>query len=449
MLLTGEAGTGKTTVLHCMLEVLQRKGYSTAYVFHTLLSSPDVLRIIVNDFGITCPSNERADSLSALRSWLIKRRQAQDCPVVVVEEAQALADRTLDDLRMLLNLEVSGTNLLQIVLAGQSQLETKLRRPSLQQLRQRVMSHCRLANLSFDDTVGYIRARLTQAGASSGVEIFSADSLKEIYQLSNGNPRTINLLCEHSLLRACAAGHPSVSGTDVQQAAKEFEQDSSVMPATEASRVTSLSGAMSVPELGVESRISQRRFDRMSEVAASRLVRTESASCASEPGEQEITVEAATPAVYQDDELSLRQAALFVASQKLAIIDRRRKQMVGNIAEAGRSVLWLHRERQLKFMVGPLQRPTFARRTLAGTASPEAEMPRDAVSIVGNDLESVRVKPGSAKLKALSRYWRGVSELLQRDIHQCLIQWGLERENRESKRSPPVERQTPTGFRMG
>lgn len=463
MLLTGEPGTGKSTILHCMLEVLQRGEYSTAYVFHTLLSSTDVLRIILDDFGISCPSNEKRDLLSALWSWLIRRRQVRDCPVVIIDEAQALADRTLDDLRMLLNFEVSGTNPMQLVLAGQPELETKLRRPRLQQLRQRVMCHCRLANLSFDDTVSYIRARLTQAGASD-IEIFTPESLKEIHQHANGNPRMIHSICEYALLSAYASGRQSVSGTDIQQAAREFGLDRSVVSPSESAPVVPLSRLFSLPELHGEAEFSQTNLEPglTKGLAASSAVDASAGSGRSEPLMRKTTARAPVGQIYQD-ELSLRQAALLVMAQKFATIDRRGKEMFRNFVEAGRSVLWLGREYKFKSIIGSRRTPTFARgglitkqgtETLHNPRVAERQAHRSATQRVApnqetggssrtirpagsndlNDSGVVRVGHKNANLGALSRYWRSISESFQRDVRQSLVQCGLARGIRESKR---------------
>ena len=481
MLLTGEPGTGKTTILHCMLEVLQSEGYSTAYLSQTFLTSTDILRIILNDFGIPCSSNERSDLLSALRSWLIRRREARDCPVIVIDEGQALPDRTLDDLRMLLNLEVSGTRLLQMVLAGQTELETKLRQAKLQQLRQLVTFQCRLANLSCDDTVSYIRERLTQAGAND-TEIFTADSLKQIHQYSNGNPRMIHLLCEHSLQGAYTAGRQSVSGADILKAAEEFELEEAGRGVAPCADADAGPGQISVATLSAEPDTSQASPDEgfLQCLAPSLPVSVDAASIASEATKREKVVTAAIPSSGKDelnDELSLSEAVRLVLSQKFAAIDRRGKEMLGNFLESGRSVLWLGREYRSKSVNKLRQTPTVARGSLTdmrrratetpktpAVAAPQdhrnaarktsnqgtpssARMTRQPGSKIVNDLGAVRAANRNARAGAVTGYWRSVSESLQRDIRQCLVSCGLARDSRESKRRPPRRTsQAPSGF---
>src|SRR5215475_6593657 len=360
MLLTGEPGTGKTTVLHYLLEVLKRDGYSTAYVFHTLLPSAGVLRIILNDFGISCSSSEKSELLAALRAWLIKRRQLRDCPVILIDEAQALTDRTLDDLRMLLNLEVSGANLVQLVLAGQPQLETKLRRDRLKQLRQRVMCHCRLPGLSFDETVGYISTRLKEAGAGNP-DVFSRESLGEIYHYSGGNLRTIHLLCERSLLNAYAAGRESVSDSDIVRVAQEFDLEGKAALPVEGPQIGGLSGLMSFPSVSTERIISQQKTGYELQVSSSPPAAAESqAAQAQEPPESETSVASADrnitapPAAMVQAEtehelpLTLARAAFLVASEKFNAVDRRGKDALNRVVEAGKSVVWLGREQPLK-----------------------------------------------------------------------------------------------------
>src|SRR5262249_6917317 len=131
MVLTGESGTGKTTLLRRLLDTLQHLGISSSYVFHPRLDTPDFLQFILQDFGVPCPSGRKGEVLQTLHHWLLQRHQAGDTPVAIVDEAQALRAPSLDELRLLLNLESTRGKLMQIVLAGQPELEEKLRRPEL------------------------------------------------------------------------------------------------------------------------------------------------------------------------------------------------------------------------------------------------------------------------------------------------------------------------------
>ena len=251
MILTGEPGTGKTTILHYLLEWLRENKYSTAYVYHTLLTSEDLLRVILRDFGVVCLSKEKGDMLAALGDWLLQRRRAGDCPVILIDEAQALTSRTLEELRMLLNLEVFGVKLVQLVLAGQPRLERRLKRKEMTQLRERVMCHCRLPALTLPETVGYIGQRMTQAGSSSQ-ESFPTEVVEEIHRYSRGIPRVIHLLCERALLTACADGRHTVCIEDVAKVAQEFDLRllrETEGPAEEVLRVDTFTRLMAIPRL--------------------------------------------------------------------------------------------------------------------------------------------------------------------------------------------------------
>jgi general secretion pathway protein A len=251
MILTGEPGTGKTTILHYLLEWLRENKYSTAYVYHTLLTSEDLLRVILRDFGVVCLSKEKGDMLAALGDWLLQRRRAGDCPVILIDEAQALTSRTLEELRMLLNLEVFGVKLVQLVLAGQPRLERRLKRKEMTQLRERVMCHCRLPALTLPETVGYIGQRMTQAG-SHNQGSFPTEVVEEIHRYSRGIPRVIHLLCERALLTACADGRDTVCIEDVSKVAQEFDLRlfrETEGPVEEVLRVDTFTRLMAIPRL--------------------------------------------------------------------------------------------------------------------------------------------------------------------------------------------------------
>jgi general secretion pathway protein A len=228
--LTGEAGTGKTTLINSLLEWLRLRGLSSAYVFHPMLKPVELFDFIARDFGISCPSNSKGDILAALHQWLLARHSRQDCPVVIIDEAQSLPASTLDELRLLLNLETSGAKLVQIVLAGPPDLDQKLRLPELLQLRQRVVFHCRLGALSLEQTAEYIRHRLAVAG-SRNPQLFDDASMRAIHFYSKGLPRIVNLLCEHALIAAYSLQQFSVSSENIHRIAASLglsSEDSSM-----------------------------------------------------------------------------------------------------------------------------------------------------------------------------------------------------------------------------
>src|SRR5579859_6817021 len=224
ILLTGEVGTGKTMMVRRLLDWLAEQKTPTALIFNSHIKPEHSLDLILNDFGITCPSNLKSDKLLALQRWLLDRYRAGQTPVLIVDEAQGLEPVALEEIRLLLNFETPREKLLQIVLAGQPELEIQLKRHELRQLRQRITIRCRTASLTLDQTHGYIRERLRIAGAS-GSPIFEPDAVGSIHAYSRGIPRVINFLCEHSLVNACAEGVAIVTPAIVEQAAQDCQLD--------------------------------------------------------------------------------------------------------------------------------------------------------------------------------------------------------------------------------
>jgi type II secretory pathway predicted ATPase ExeA len=211
MVLTGDPGSGKTKILHCLLEWLLQQGYSTSFVFHSQVSSLELLEMIVQDFGIHCPSLTKCDLWTALHNWLLSRYRAADCPVILIDEAQALSHRALDELGMLLKLEVPGGKPVQVVLAGQLKLNEKLRHLEFLQLRQRIVFHCKLPQLTREETFGYLRNSLTEVGTANEAR-FPGESVGEIHRCSRGTPRAIDVFCEHGPLTADARHFNSPTG---------------------------------------------------------------------------------------------------------------------------------------------------------------------------------------------------------------------------------------------
>ena len=222
LVLTGEAGTGKTTVMRHFLQWLKDKQLSSSYIFHTHLDPAGLLEFILRDFGVPVESTKKSDLLTRLHHWLQAQQMAGDSPVIIIDEAQALSIRTLGELSQLLNLENAQGKLVQMVLAGQPELEEKLRRPELRALRQRIMVRCRLPLLSLDETTEYIAARLRGAGGT-GLQMFPQETVEAIYSYASGVPRIVNLLCEHALIGAYADRQTVVSPDNVRKAAAEFD----------------------------------------------------------------------------------------------------------------------------------------------------------------------------------------------------------------------------------
>jgi len=224
ILLTGEVGTGKTMQFRRLLDWLAEQKMPTALIFNSRIQPDHLLDFILNDFGIPCASALKSDKLLALNRWLLDRYRAGQTPVLIVDEAQGLEPSALEEIRLLLNFETPRDKLLQIILAGQPELEDKLKRHELRQLRQRITIRCRTAPLTLEQTHGYICERLRVAGANSDT-IFEPGAIASVHAFSHGIPRVINVLCEHSLINACADGSRTISSSVVEQAARECQLD--------------------------------------------------------------------------------------------------------------------------------------------------------------------------------------------------------------------------------
>jgi general secretion pathway protein A len=221
--LTGEVGTGKTTLLRRALSSFSGRRVSTAFVFNPRLDVLDFLEFVLTDFGIVPQARTKSGMLLQLNRWLIERFRMEETCVVVVDEAQNLSWDLLEEIRLLTNLETSSEKLLQIVLSGQPELEEKLRHPSVRQLRQRVSLWCRTQALTESQTHAYVAERLRIAGASW--PLFSPEALELIHRYSKGIPRLINLVCEHSLIMAYVEQVRQVTAPIVESVATELELD--------------------------------------------------------------------------------------------------------------------------------------------------------------------------------------------------------------------------------
>jgi general secretion pathway protein A len=222
LLLTGEVGTGKTTLLNRLLDWLRERNVATAFVFNSHLNVNQLFDFILNDFEIPC--EERSQSMRQIRlnEWLLERYREGQSAVLIVDEAQHLSFEVLEEIRMLTNLETATEKLLQIVLSGQPELEEKLKLPQLRQLRQRITIRTKTRPLTLDETRGYISERLRIAGGDSR-EIFSGDAIRAIHKYAKGIPRVTNLLCEHTLINAYVDQQAEVQPSLVEEVAREFE----------------------------------------------------------------------------------------------------------------------------------------------------------------------------------------------------------------------------------
>jgi general secretion pathway protein A len=222
ILLTGEVGTGKTTLLRTLLSRLDGNTAS-AFVFDTTLPFEGLLEYILEDFGVAKPGESHVQRLIALNNFLIERRRAGQNTVLVLDEAQNLDVRALEQIRLLSNFETRTEKLLQILLVGQPELLDKLDRPELRQLKQRISLRCRILPLTAGQTRDYIRTRLRIAGASD-LGLFSNAAITRIAEYSGGIPRVINTVCDHCLLVGYADQIRRVDRRIVEEAIEYLEQ---------------------------------------------------------------------------------------------------------------------------------------------------------------------------------------------------------------------------------
>lgn len=224
ILLTGEVGTGKTTLLNRLLDWLRGQRVATAYIFNSKLEVDHLFDFMMAEFEIPCKSREKSQVLMRLNQWLLDRYRAGETAVLIVDEAQNLSEELLEEIRLLTNLETSTEKLLQIVLTGQPELEEKLKLPELRQLRQRITLRCRTAPLTLEETFGYVAERLRIAGAN-GEPIFSKEAIQAVHTYSHGIPRVINLLCEHAMISSYVDGLKLVPAQVIEEAARDYQLD--------------------------------------------------------------------------------------------------------------------------------------------------------------------------------------------------------------------------------
>jgi general secretion pathway protein A len=222
--LTGEVGTGKTTLINRLLDWLHQRKARTAFLFNSRMNSNQLFDFILAEFEIQCDSKSKSQQLMKLNHWLLERYRLGETVVLIIDEAQNLTYPVLEEIRLLTNLETSTEKLLQIVLSGQPELEEKLKLPQLRQLRQRIMLRCKTAVLSKEQTHEYIVERLRIAGAS-GDPIFSTGAIDAVHIYSLGIPRVINLLCEHSLVNGFVDQQRPIQTKIVEDVAREFQLD--------------------------------------------------------------------------------------------------------------------------------------------------------------------------------------------------------------------------------
>jgi general secretion pathway protein A len=230
VVITGDIGTGKTTLCRAILEQVDRKTF-TALVLNPFLSEDDLLRLILQEFGVVSRDEvkrgrlagvSKQELIETLNEFLLSLQSLRAQALLIIDEAQNLPLQVLEQIRILSNLETEKEKLLQIVLVGQLNLKDLLRKPELRQLDQRVSIRYDLKPLSEEETFAYIQHRLSVAGGGAAVS-FAPRSLRRIHRYTAGIPRLINLLCDRALLSGYSAHTNKIVPENVDSAAESLE----------------------------------------------------------------------------------------------------------------------------------------------------------------------------------------------------------------------------------
>lgn len=203
IVLSGEVGTGKTTMLECLRDFLTAQQIAFASLFNSRLTVEQFFELLAYDLDLRCNHRSKTEVLIALNSMLLERTNGGRTTVLIVDEAHNLDWDVLEEIRLLGNLENRRGKLLQIVLAGQQELDGKLERPEFRQLKQRIALRCTLRGFHPQETIAYVNSRMARAGLKEQT-IFAPEIIQEIHYRSQGIPRLINAICDNLLLTAFA-----------------------------------------------------------------------------------------------------------------------------------------------------------------------------------------------------------------------------------------------------
>lgn len=219
--ITGEIGTGKTTLCRGLLRELDHT-VKTAFILNSNLPAQQMLQAIIEDFGLHPSRRNKLDLLNTLNQFLLEQLTIGNNTVIIVDEAQNLSISMLEQLRMLSNLETDKDKLVQLVLVGQPQLREKLNAPQLQQLRQRIAVRYHITPLEQDELRLYIEHRLRVAGSDGGLQL-TDEALDAVYRYSGGVPRLINIICDKMLLACYVFRTKTFDGPIAQRCIEELE----------------------------------------------------------------------------------------------------------------------------------------------------------------------------------------------------------------------------------
>lgn len=221
VVITGEIGSGKTTLINYLLEKIEGK-IQTALINNTLVKPGQLIRMLCNDFDLNIKGLDDTELLTAFYQFLLEQYALKRRVILIIDEAQNLSTDALEEVRMLSNFEMEKQHLFQVILVGQPELRLKLQRKTLEQLAQRVSVHYHISGLGPEEVEDYIKYRLKIAGAKNP-DLFMPDALETIYHYSRGIPRLINILCDTALVYGYADGLKSIDKGVIESVIQERE----------------------------------------------------------------------------------------------------------------------------------------------------------------------------------------------------------------------------------
>jgi putative secretion ATPase (PEP-CTERM system associated) len=242
IVITGEIGAGKTTVLRSLIEGLNGSNVITGHLVTTQLGAEDTLRMVGAAFGFRVKDVPKSELLITLEAFLISQTSKGKRCLLIVDEAQNLTPKAVEELRMLSNFQFGNQALLQSFLVGQPEFREILQRPEMEQFRQRVAATCHIGPLDQEETQRYIEHRLKCAG-STGKPSFEPAAFDAIYKATNGIPRRVNAICDRLLLAGFLSGRTHLTAADVGEVVREFAQESEVPSRPAATAVASAAQA--------------------------------------------------------------------------------------------------------------------------------------------------------------------------------------------------------------
>ena len=414
--LSGEVGTGKTTIVRTLLNQLDRESHRTALIFNPTLSPLGLFREINGEFGLPAAGNDLQELHQALNAFLLEENSAGNTVVLVIDEAQNLSSEVLEQIRLISNLETERSKLIQIVLVGQPELRTLLARSELRQLDQRITVRYHLKPMDFPDTCDYIRHRIRFAAGGSEPLGFSPGALRKIFRFSGGLPRLINSACDRALLLAYTSEQREVSPAMAAACIADLRKDSprSAGPWRLAlAGVPVLIALLTAALLGLPG----RGGAPAAKVAASAGESTLGASLKLAKGGAVLPRELALQslAVIPEGESQLAAVNAVLGAWRSPLLDR--------ASARGRSLATLARQRGMTATriagdldaIARLDAPALLQVSVPGAGN-------RLVALTGLGTDGVRVVPALAGRSTLTRaelaqVWKGGATLLWKDFH--------------------------------